>query len=330
MENTKKSTRKQGLEIPACLAEGEGKLRTYLNVLKDYDDVLERLREKSRIQEARQLRGRPSRPGVDTVVVFAPQMRIPLNQGYFPWPTRKRLSFRAMAGELKTFLEGGTTVESFKKNQCNFWDPWGERGYLTSRGLEHYRAGNLGPIYGAQWRRFGSTVEPEYQVDQLEWMIKNIIDKPYDRRHIVTAWNPQENDKMALPPCHIMWQCWLNDDRSELSMHLYMRSGDMFIGVPFNIGSYALLTQLICNELADRTEGALHPRPGELVLTIGDCHVYKNHIEQVDIYLSREVREFPKIDSDCLHRSISNWRETGEIALTGYNPHPAIKAPVAV
>jgi len=231
-------------------------------------------------------------------------MRFALQDG-FPLLTTKKLHTRSIIHELLWFLQGDTNIRYLKENGVSIWDDWADED------------GELGPVYGKQWRRWenpdGTTV------DQISRLVDGIRRNPDSRRHIVSAWNPGEVDRMALPPCHALFQFYVAKGR--LSCQLYQRSADIFLGVPFNIASYALLTHMVAQvcELA----------PGDFIWTGGDCHLYLNHLEQAKEQLSRAPRALPKLRINPTVKDIFAFRFE-DFSLEGYDPHPHIKAPVAV
>jgi thymidylate synthase len=243
------------------------------------------------------------RTGTGTLSVFGYQMRFDLSEG-FPLVTTKKLHLKSIIHELLWFLRGDTNIKYLKDNGVSIWDEWADE------------EGNLGPVYGAQWRSWSSSQGP---IDQINQLIHQIKTNPDSRRHLVSAWNVGEIDKMALPPCHILFQFYVAN--GKLSCQLYQRSADIFLGVPFNIASYALFTMMIAK--------VCHLQPGEFIHTFGDAHLYLNHLEQAKLQLSREPRKLPvmKINPDI--RNIFGFRFE-DFTLTDYDPHPHIKAPVAV
>ncbi len=247
---------------------------------------------------------RPDRTGTGTLSLFGTQLRFDLAQG-FPAVTTKKLQFKSMVYELLWFLKGETNIRWLKENKVGIWDAWADVN------------GDLGPVYGAQWRSWptasGGTV------DQIAQVIEQIREEPHSRRLVVSAWNVGEIPNMKLPPCHLLFQFYVAGGR--LSCQLYQRSGDLFLGVPFNIASYALLTCMIA-----QVTGL---EPGEFVHTIGDAHIYQNHIEQVRTQLERKPLPLPKLVLDPSVRSIDDFRYE-HISLEGYQHAPAIRAPVAV
>lgn len=240
-----------------------------------------------------------------TTGVFGRQMRFNLNEG-FPLLTTKKTHWKSIVIELLWFLKGDTNTKFLTDNGVRIWDEWADEN------------GDLGPVYGKQWRSFGVTGEPwESGVDQISDVIKSIKEDPYSRRHLVVAWNPMAIDDMALPPCHCLFQFFVENGR--LSCQLYQRSADLFLGVPFNIASYALLTHMIAREAGLDV--------GDFVHTFGDAHIYNNHREQVDLQLTRTPMAFPSIRFKN-NKSIFDL-EYDDIELVDYQSHPAIKAPVS-
>lgn len=244
------------------------------------------------------------RTGTGTLSVFGWQMRFHLADG-FPLLTTKKLHTRSIIHELLWFLQGDTNIRYLKDNGVSIWDEWADAN------------GELGPVYGKQWRRW-ETADGR-SVDQISRLIEGIKRNPDSRRHLVTAWNPGEVDGMALPPCHALFQFYVANGR--LSCQLYQRSADIFLGVPFNIASYALLTHMIA-QVCDL-------EPGDFIWTGGDCHLYLNHLEQAREQLSREPRPLPRIRINPAVRDVFAFRFE-DFTLEGYDPHPHIKAPVAV
>ena len=247
---------------------------------------------------------REDRTGTGTLGVFGRQMRFDLSKG-FPLLTTKKLHFKSVAVELLWFLRGETNVRWLQERGVSIWDEWADAD------------GELGPVYGKQWRAWpkadGGTV------DQISWVIDEIRRNPDSRRLIVNAWNVGELPKMALMPCHAMFQFYVANGR--LSCQLYQRSGDIFLGVPFNIASYALLTHMIAQVCG--------LQPGDFVHTLGDAHLYNNHVEQARQQLAREPKALPRLVLNPDVRSVFDFRFE-DIAVQDYAPHPAIKAPVAV
>ena len=265
-------------------------------------------------------RDRGDRTGTGTRGVFGHQMRFDLRVG-FPLVTTKKLHLKSIINELVWFLSGRTDNQWLIDHGVTIWNEWAtpEQCARFGRG-----AGELGPVYGHQWRNFGATRldDGSYAkdgVDQIRWVLDEIKRNPNSRRLIVTGWNPQEQDQVALPPCHTLFQLYVQD--GELSCQLYQRSADTFLGVPFNIASYALLTCLIAH-----VSGL---KPGDFVHTLGDAHLYSNHLDLARLQLSREVRPLPQLTLNPELKDLFAFRFE-DVSITGYDPHPGIKAPVAV
>ncbi len=254
------------------------------------------------------------RTGTGTKSVFGYQMRFDLNEG-FPMVTTKKLHLKSIIYELLWFLKGDTNINYLKENGVKIWDEWADEN------------GDLGPVYGHQWRNWNSE-----ELDQISELIETLKTNPNSRRMLVSAWNPSvlpdtsvsfaenvANGKAALPPCHAFFQFYVAD--GKLSCQLYQRSADIFLGVPFNIASYALLTLMIAQ--------VCNLKPGEFIHTFGDAHIYNNHFEQLELQLSREPRPLPKMH---LNPNITNIFDFTfeDFTLEGYDPHPAIKGSVAV
>ncbi|CAM3500655.1 thymidylate synthase [Aeromicrobium ponti] len=244
------------------------------------------------------------RTGTGTISTFGYQMRFNLQDG-FPLVTTKKLHLRSIIHELLWFLNGDTNVKYLQENGVRIWNEWADE------------EGNLGPVYGHQWRSW--TGADGNTVDQISGLIEQIKTNPDSRRLIVNAWNVGELDKMALPPCHCMFQFYVAD--GKLSCQLYQRSADVFLGVPFNIASYALLTMMVA-QVCDL-------EPGEFVHTFGDVHIYQNHIEQVNLQLSRDPRSLPKLIINPAVKDIFGFIYD-DFQLEGYEPHPHIKGVVSV
>jgi thymidylate synthase len=273
---------------------------------------------------------RPDRTGVGTTSIFGLQMRFDLTEG-FPAVTTKKLAWKACVSELLWFIEGSGDEKRLREilhgerytEKRTIWSDNAEAPYWVNKKLRR-NEGDLGRIYGVQWRRWRKPLVRINKVvlqnhDQLLELIAGIKEDPYSRRHIITAWNPGELDLMALPPCHMMAQFYVNN--GKLSCQMYQRSADMFLGVPFNIASYALFTHLIAQ--------VCNLEVGDLIITIGDAHIYNNHIEQVQEQLSRKPLPLPslKLNPDV---SVIMDFDMSDIELVGYESHDAIKAPMAV
>ncbi len=247
---------------------------------------------------------KPDRTGTGTRSVFGHQMRFDLSAG-FPLVTTKKLHTKSIIYELLWFLRGETNTVYLKQNGVSIWDEWADE------------QGELGPVYGYQWRNWPA---PDGQsIDQISDVVRQIGENPDSRRLIVSAWNVADLPRMALAPCHLLFQFYVADDR--LSCQLYQRSADVFLGVPFNIASYSLLTAMVAHVCG--------LRPGEFIHTFGDAHLYKNHFEQAQLQLSREPRPLPKLTLNPAVSSIFDF-EFEDFEITGYDPHPRIKAPVSV
>jgi thymidylate synthase len=264
--------------------------------MQQYHDLLRLVLEKGK--------AKTDRTGTGTLSVFGAQTRFDLREN-FPLVTTKKVHFKSIVYELLWFLRGETNVRWLNDHGVTIWNEWADK------------EGNLGRVYGAQWRAWRG---PDGKIiDQIAQVMAQIKARPDSRRHIVTAWNPAEVEGMALPPCHALFQFFVLD--GELSCQLYQRSADLFLGVPFNIASYALLTCLIAQVCG--------LKPGEFVHTFGDLHLYENHLNQAKEQLSRSFRPLPKL---VLNPEIKDLAEVRyeDISLVGYDPHPAIKAPIAV
>lgn len=244
------------------------------------------------------------RTGVGTISIFGYQFRHPLNNG-FPLLTTKKVHFKSIVYELLWFLKGDSNINYLKENGVSIWDEWADEN------------GDLGPVYGVQWRKW-KTSQNQY-IDQISQLIQQIQSNPNSRRLIVTAWNPEYIEQMALPPCHAFFQCYVS--QNQLSLHMYQRSGDAFLGVPFNIASYALLTHMIAH--------VCNLKVGELIISFGDAHIYLNHLEQVHLLLSRSPKPLPTLSLNPAIQNIFDFRYE-DIQLIGYDPYPAIKAEVAI
>jgi len=264
-------------------------MQTYLDLLRE---VKENGVEKS------------DRTGTGTFSVFGRQIRFDLSKG-FPLLTTKKVHLKSIIVELLWFLRGDTNTKFLHEHNVTIWDEWQREN------------GNLGPVYGAQWRSWGAPSGEK--IDQISEILKSLKDNPDSRRHIVCAWNVGEISQMALPPCHCLFQFYVAN--GKLSCQLYQRSADIFLGVPFNIASYALLTLMLCK--------VLEYEPGEFVHTFGDLHLYKNHIEQAELQLSREPRSLPQMKLNPEVKNLFGFKFE-DFTLENYDPWPAIKASVAV
>lgn len=264
--------------------------------MKEYLTLLEHVKLNGQKKE--------DRTGTGTLSVFGYQMRFNLNDG-FPLLTTKKVHLKSVIYELLWFLSGDTNIKYLKDNNVSIWDEWADEN------------GNLGPVYGHQWRSWPTSEGKE--IDQISNLITQIKKNPDSRRLIVSAWNVGEINKMKLPPCHCFFQFYVADGR--LSCQLYQRSADIFLGVPFNIASYALLTQMIAH--------VCDLKYGEFIHTLGDAHIYMNHIDQVNEQLSRKPKKLPKIKINPSVKNIFNFKYE-DFSLEEYDPYPLIKAPVAV
>ena len=264
--------------------------------MQQYLDLLERILERGAVKE--------DRTGSGTRSVFGHQMRFDLADG-FPLVTTKKLHLKAIIHELLWFLAGDTNIKYLRDHGVTIWDEWADE------------TGELGPVYGRQWRSWPA---PDGRsIDQMAGVLIEIRRNPDSRRLVVTAWNPPDIPKMALAPCHCLFQFNVAD--GKLSCQLYQRSGDVFLGVPFNIASYALLTQMVA-----QVTGL---RPGEFILTLGDAHLYSNHLEQARLQLTRTPRALPALKLNPDVKDLFAFRYE-DIAVEGYDPHPTIKAAIAV
>jgi thymidylate synthase len=266
--------------------------------MKQYLDLLQHVIDNG------QFRG--DRTGTGTYSVFGAQQRFDLRNG-FPCLTTKKLHLRSIIHELLWFLHGDTNIKYLNENRVTIWDEWADEN------------GDLGRVYGAQWTDWKT---PEGgSINQIEQVIEQIKNNPTSRRLMVSAWNPGELHLMALPPCHSLFQFYVNTERGELSCQLYQRSADLFLGVPFNIASYALLTMMVA-QVCDL-------KPGEFVHTFGDLHLYANHIEQAKLQLTREPRALPSMRINPNVKAINAFT-FDDFELIDYDPHPTIKAPISV
>ncbi len=263
---------------------------------------------------------RDDRTGTGTVAIFGYQMRFDLAQG-FPLVTTKKVHLTSIIHELLWFLSGSTRVEPLTEKGVKIWNEWATEEQCARFGRE---AGDLGPIYGHQWRNFGASKAEHGSyntdgVDQITQVVEQIRKNPHSRRLIVTGWHPAEADKVALPPCHTLFQFFV--DQGRLSCQLYQRSGDAFLGVPFNIASYALLTMMVAQ--------VTQLKPGFFVHSFGDVHLYKNHLEQARLQIERQPRPLPTMHLDPSVTELLDFRFE-HFELRNYDPHPHIKADVSV
>ncbi len=277
--------------------------------MRQYHDLLQLVLEKGR--------ARTDRTGIGTLAVFGAQTRFDLRENGpgFPLLTTKKLHIKSIIYELLWFLRGDTNIRYLKEHGVTIWNEWADEN------------GELGRVYGAQWRdwRGGNGV----RVDQIDNLIAQIKSNPQSRRLIVSAWNPAEVDQMALPPCHLLFQLHVSaaadssggEQRGELSCQLYQRSCDLFLGVPFNIASYSLLTMMMAQVVG--------LKPGDFVHTFGDLHLYNNHLDQAREQLSRDFRPLPRMKLNPAVKNIYDFKFE-DFELVGYDPHPSIKAPIAV
>jgi thymidylate synthase len=264
--------------------------------MKQYHDLLQHILDNGTKKE--------DRTGTGTISVFGYQMRFDLNEG-FPCLTTKKLHLRSIIHELLWFLKGDTNIQYLKENNVSIWDEWANED------------GNLGPVYGSQWRSWPAA--DGRHIDQIKQVLDQIKNNPDSRRIIVSAWNVGEIDKMALPPCHTFFQFYVAD--GKLSCQLYQRSADTFLGVPFNIASYALLTMMIAQVCGFKA--------GDFVHTLGDAHLYSNHLDQARLQLTRDFRPLPQMNINPNVKDLFEFKYE-DFELVNYDPHPHIKAAVAV
>jgi len=264
--------------------------------MKQYHDLLQHILDKGTKKE--------DRTGTGTISVFGYQMRFDLNEG-FPCLTTKKLHLRSIIHELLWFLKGETNIQYLKENNVSIWDEWADEN------------GNLGPVYGSQWRSWPAA--DGRHIDQITQVLDQLKNNPDSRRIIVSAWNVGEIDKMALPPCHAFFQFYVAD--GKLSCQLYQRSADTFLGVPFNIASYALLTMMMAQVCG--------LKPGDFVHTLGDAHLYSNHLEQARLQLTREFRPLPQLKINPEIKDLFDFKFE-DFELMNYDPHSHIKAAVAI
>ncbi len=276
------------MQVTGCTQDGY--------VMKQYHELMKRILSEGSKRE--------DRTGTGTLSVFGHQMRFQLQEG-FPLVTTKKVHLKSIIYELLWFLRGDTNIGYLRENGVHIWDVWADE------------RGDLGPVYGKQWRSWQA---PDgHTIDQISMVIDNICKNPFSRRHLVVAYNPADVGQMALPPCHAFFQFFVSEGR--LSCQLYQRSADVFLGVPFNIASYALLTMMV----AQVTGYA----PGEFIHTFGDAHLYLNHLEQARLQLTREPRPLPKMCLNPERKNIFDFKYE-DFQLVGYDPHPHIKAEVSV
>ncbi len=293
--------------------------------MKTYLDLMQRILDRGEVRE--------DRTGTGTIGLFGEQLRIDLAEG-FPLLTTKRVPFKSVVAELLWFLRGSTDAASLRADGCTIWDEWATREQCARFGRAE---DDLGPIYGFAWRHFGAGYAPRfvrdpeaspevvhsYGFDQIAWLVSEIKKNPFSRRLIVSAWNPSQAAVVALPPCHTLFQCCVRrpdaDRPSLLSLHLYMRSADYFLGVPFNVASYALLTHMIARDCGLGV--------GELIVSFGDVHLYRNHLEQAREQLSRRPRARPtlRIAPDAPESILDpGWRRD-RVEVVDYDPYPTIR-----
>ena len=273
---------------------------------------------------------RMDRTQTGTKSCFGYQMRMDLREG-FPLLTTKKVFFRGIAEELLWFISGNTNIQPLVQKNVRIWNEWPYEKYKKSDDYQNetmeefiekiknddefaLKYGDLGPVYGKQWRDF-------FGVDQLEELIEDLKENPFSRRHIISAWNPAQLNEMALPPCHAFMQFYVSSDQKYLSCQLYQRSADVFLGVPFNIASYALLTHLIASVCGYEAKEFIH--------TFGDVHIYKDHLEQIELQLTRTPRKLPQIKINPAITNIEDFTYE-DLEIIGYDPYPAIKGKVSV
>lgn len=268
---------------------------------------------------------RSDRTGTGTISIFGMQARYCLRNGNFPLLTTKRVFWRGVVEELLWFIRGSTNAKELAEKKVHIWDGNGSRQFLDSIGLNEREEGDLGPVYGFQWRHFGADYKSMHDcyknegIDQLKGVIETIEKDPMSRRIIMSSWNPPDLPEMALPPCHCLVQFYVQN--RELSCQLYQRSADMGLGVPFNIASYSLLTYMIAH--------VTNLKPGDFIHTIGDAHIYLNHVEALQSQMMRKPRPFPKL---LIKRAISNIEDFSleDFNLIGYDPYPKIEMKMSV
>lgn len=266
------------------------------NPMKQYHDLMQKILNEGAKKE--------DRTGTGTLSIFGHQMRFDLSEG-FPVVTTKKLHLRSIIIELLWFLRGESSINYLNENKVSIWNEWADEN------------GDLGPVYGYQWRHWPDGKGGE--IDQIKNLIHQIKTKPDSRRHVVSAWNVADVDQMALPPCHMIFQFYVAN--GKLSCQLYQRSADVFLGVPFNIASYALFTLMVAQVCG--------LQPGDFVHTFGDAHLYSNHLEQAELQLSREIRPLPTMKINPEVKDIFDFKYE-DFELINYDPHPHIKAAVAI
>lgn len=270
---------------------------------------------------------RVDRTGTGVLSKFGVQMRFSLSDNILPLLTTKRVFWRGVAEELLWFIKGSTNSNELFDKGIHIWDSNGSREFLDLRGLPEREVGDIGPVYGFQWRHFGAKyidMHTDYTgqgFDQLAECIKLIKTDPCNRRIIMSAWNPSDLHLMALPPCHMFCQFFVDNEKGELSCQMYQRSADLGLGVPFNIASYSLLTHIVAQVCGLKA--------GDFIYTIGDAHIYLNHITAIEEQLLRDTRKFPKIKINKEKTDIDSF-EFSDFAITEYNPHPVIKMHLSV
>ncbi|KFD58658.1 hypothetical protein M514_00351 [Trichuris suis] len=300
-----------------------------MNSAVNHSSESENLEEESYLAQLRHIMKngtkREDRTGVGTLAVFGMQSRYNLRNDSFPLLTTKRVYWKGIVEELLWFISGSTNARDLSSKGVRIWDHNSSREFLDQRGLHHYSEGDIGPAYGFQWRHFGAHYEgmdASYEgkgVDQLQKCIDLIKTDPYSRRIVMSAWNPCDLDRMALPPCHCFVQFFVAND--ELSCQLYQRSADMGLGVPFNIASYSLLTRMMAHITGLRA--------GDFIHTLGDAHIYVNHLEALTTQIERKPRPFPKLriirDVQCIDDFVAE-----DFVIENYNPHGPIRMQMAV
>lgn len=314
--------------------------------MKQYLSLLKHVLDNGNYIPKDQVRAKVDGQDVGKISTFGERLEFDISES-FPLVTTKKVYWKGIVHELLWFISGNSNIRYLLQNDVHIWTDWPYENYIKSLSEDSHtitkeyfeqkilsdkffahRWGSCGPIYGKQWRQFGTEDSKEVSAnstrrDQLLSVIDSIISNPHSTRHLVTAWNPAQLDQMALPPCHVLFQFYVRNLQGTkyLDCQLYQRSADLFLGVPFNIASYALLTYMIAHVTGTK--------PGRFIHVFGDCHVYGNQIEQVEEQLRREERDLPKVE---LSQKIDNIEEFtyDDISLVGYDPHPAIKAKVAV